>query len=102
MSTKCAVFFGGWPPSKLVEGEARILLADECDEVLDIPTCHVVGCKDPWLDGSIALYNMCDEDMAILFDHGKGHTVPRDATTINELATSIGDTVKTAEVSLCG
>lgn len=36
---------------------------------------------------------MCDEETATLFDHGKGHTVPRDAKTIQELALAIQGTV---------
>lgn len=34
----------------------------------------------------MALFGVCDDDTAVLFDHGKGHTVPRDAQTIQELA----------------
>jgi hypothetical protein len=41
----------------------------------------------------MALYGMCDEDTAVLFDHGKGHTLPRDTRTINELVTAITDTI---------
>lgn len=37
---KCAMFVTGWPPSHPEEG---VLLADESDRVLDVPTLHVVG-----------------------------------------------------------
>lgn len=57
--------------------------------VIDIPTCHVVGCSDPYIHGAVALYGICDEDTAILFDHGKGHTVPRDEVTVKELSEAI-------------
>lgn len=40
----------------------------------------------------MALYAMCDEDTATLFDHGKGHTVPRDGQTVKELAEAIETT----------
>ncbi|KAF3065509.1 hypothetical protein CFAM422_009754 [Trichoderma lentiforme] len=86
---KCAIFFAGWPPVRIKDGRVHTLLADEHDEMIDIPTCHVVGCNDPYIHGAIALYGMCDEDMAILFDHGKGHTVPRDELTVKELAETI-------------
>jgi hypothetical protein len=33
----------------------------------------------------MALYNICDMDNAYLFDHGKGHTLPRDRDTVREL-----------------
>ena len=65
------------------------LLADECDNIIDVPTCHVVGCNDPYIHGAMALFSMCDEDLATLFDHGKGHTIPRDNRTIQELALAI-------------
>ncbi len=71
------------------DGRVRLLLADESEDVIDIPTLNIVGGKDPYILGAMALYNMCDEDTAELFDHGKGHTVPRDHTTIKELCDAI-------------
>jgi hypothetical protein len=103
---KCAVFFAGWPPmTPELDG---LVLADETDLTITIPTCHiseflsshvnqtptdthVVGSLDPYLAGSIALYNVCDMDTACLFDHGKGHTLPRDSETVKEL----GDIIRT-------
>ncbi|MCJ1378006.1 hypothetical protein MMC17_001102 [Xylographa soralifera] len=85
---KAAVFFAGWPPIKL-HGKDMLVLADTCEELIDIPTCHVVGAGDPYLKGAVALYNVCDENTAILFDHGKGHTLPRNAKTLKELAAVI-------------
>jgi hypothetical protein len=67
---KFAVFFAGWPPLKPESSE--IVLADTSDELIDIPTCHVVGADDPYLDGAMALFNVCDQESAVLFDHGKG------------------------------
>ncbi|RFU26057.1 hypothetical protein B7463_g10268, partial [Scytalidium lignicola] len=93
---KCAIFFAGWPPVEFKGGEVKCRLMDECEDVIDIPTCHIVGCNDPYIHGAMALYNICDEDIAELFDHGKGHTVPRDARTINELAAAIGRVVNKA------
>jgi dienelactone hydrolase len=37
---KCAVFFTGWPP---LSPEEDMVLADESDYNLDVPTLHVVG-----------------------------------------------------------
>lgn len=64
----------------------EFLLSDECDEVIDVPTFHIIGCNDPYIHGALSLFDMCDQSSATLFDHGKGHTVPRDARTIEELA----------------
>ena len=57
-----------------------------------MPSIHVIGSEDPYLQGAMGLYNLFDEDTAILFDHGKGHTIPRDARTLKEL----GDTIREA------
>jgi|TARA_R110002003_G_scaffold279_6_gene18065 hypothetical protein len=36
---KCALFFGGWPPmTPTLDG---IVLADENDLMIDVPTCHI-------------------------------------------------------------
>jgi predicted esterase len=89
---KCAVFICGWPPKDPVTG--NIVLADDHDgEVIKIPTCHVVGAADPFLDGSMALYNICDPDTADLFDHGGGHVIPRTKETLTDLSEVIRDMI---------
>jgi len=89
---KSAIFICGWPPLDAVSGE--LLLSDSCDDVIDIPTCHVIGSGDPYLQGSMALYNICDGNMAYLFDHGKGHIIPRDPKTTKELANVVFEMVR--------
>lgn len=73
----------------MANGKVEVLLADQSQNILDIPTLHVVGCNDPYIAGAVALYNMCDQSSAELFDHGKGHTVPRDSKTIHELCDAV-------------
>ena len=85
---KMGIFFAGWPALNPRTG--GLCLADECDDMVRVPTVHVIGSGDPYLDGSKALYNICDEDTAIFFDHGKGHTLPREGKVVKEL----GDTVR--------
>lgn len=85
---KRAVFFAGWPPLDMASN--KMVLSDTSEEMIDIPTLHCVGADDPYLQGAMGLFNICDQDEAILFDHGKGHTIPRDAQTLKEL----GDTVR--------
>lgn len=58
----------------------------------------VVGADDPYLHGSLALYNVCDEENAAFFDHGKGHTLPRDPRTIKEL----GDVIRSMLMDVSG
>lgn len=73
-----------------------IILADQSEDLIDIPTCHVVGAGDPYLHGSMALYNVCDEDNAMFFDHGKGHTLPRDQRTLKELGNVVREIIDRA------
>lgn len=37
---KCALFFTGWPP---ISPDNKLILADEDERMIDIPTLHVVG-----------------------------------------------------------
>ena len=67
----------------------KFVLADDSEERIDVPTYHIVGSTDPFIYGSISLFNVCDQDTAILFDHGGGHNVPRDSRTVKELAMSV-------------
>lgn len=80
---KCAVFISGWPP--IDSNTGLLVLSDETEDVIDIPTCHVIGALDPMIHGTMALYNVCDPDRAELFDHGHGHLVPREERTVKEL-----------------
>ena len=84
-SFECAIFFHGWPPLA-TEGKETLLLSDDVGELITVPTFHVIGASDPYLVGSMALFSVCDSDTAQIFDHGKGHMVPRDAVTVKELS----------------
>lgn len=79
---KCAIFISGWPP---IDSNTGLLLSDETEDVINIPTCHVVGALDPMIHSAMALYNLCDPDRAEIFDHGHGHIVPREKRTVKEL-----------------
>ncbi|KAK4163726.1 serine hydrolase FSH [Cladorrhinum sp. PSN259] len=84
---KCAIFMGGWPPFSRKDEKSGydIILCDETDEVIDVPTLHVIGCHDPYMLASKALFNICDEETSEMFDHGKGHSVPRDMRSVKDL-----------------
>ncbi|KAJ5717342.1 hypothetical protein N7488_002988 [Penicillium malachiteum] len=89
---KCAVFICGWPAKDPLTG--RPVLSDDFDtEPITIPTCHVVGAADPFIHGSMALYNTCDPDTADLFDHGGGHVIPRNKQTLLDLSEVIHDMI---------
>ncbi|KAK2749983.1 hypothetical protein FQN55_002701 [Onygenales sp. PD_40] len=88
---KCAMFFMGWPP---VSPDDAVVLWDESDLVIDVPTLHVVGAYDPYRHGALALFNVCKPEKAQLFDTGKGHTVPRGGLVVTELAEAVREMIQ--------
>ena len=94
---KLALFFTGWP---VIDYDKKsFLFADETEERLRVPSVHVIGAGDPFLQGALALYNVFDEDTAILFDHAKGHTLPRDGQTVKELGDALRDGIRRSKGS---
>ncbi|BCS02804.1 uncharacterized protein AKAW2_61068A [Aspergillus luchuensis] len=93
---KCAMFVGGWPAMRR-DTKGFILADDGGDEMIDIPTLHVLGANDPYRYGSEALFETCDPDAAEFFDMGKGHTLPRSGLVISELAQSVRDLFRRTE-----
>ncbi|GKZ26474.1 hypothetical protein AbraCBS73388_002561 [Aspergillus brasiliensis] len=88
---KCAVFVAGLPP---VNPERGLIFADEREDMIDLPTVHVIGAQDPYRFGADCLYNVCDSDAAFFFDTGKGHTIPRGGPVIDELGDTIRELVR--------
>lgn len=92
---KCAIFIGGWQPVHPVSGGD--VYADETEERIEIHTCHVLGSNDPYIDASLALYNLCDQDRADLFDHGAGHVLPREKAALEDLADVVRNMITDAD-----
>ncbi|KAL8691097.1 MAG: hypothetical protein Q9218_003607 [Villophora microphyllina] len=88
LPVKFAVFMSGTPPAHYQKKD--VLLADETCERIKIPTTHILGSKDPAYRGSLALYNLCDEESAGIYDHGKTHTVPWDLHITQTIAKELG------------
>ena len=72
------------------------ILADERPERISVPTLHFVGSRDPAHLSSMTLFNLCDPDLAILYDHGKGHTIPWGPHTEN-IAKGIREVIQRAQ-----
>lgn len=51
------------------------------------------GILDPYRSGAFALYNVCDENKAKLFETGKGHTIPRGGLVIQELGDAMREMI---------
>lgn len=92
---KCAMFIAGAPP--LRTDPPGFYLSDEAGEIISVPTCHVIGVSDPYINCALALHGVCDSDKAMLFDHGWGHTIPRDADIVKDLAITIREMIVLAE-----
>ncbi|KAK3294933.1 serine hydrolase FSH [Chaetomium fimeti] len=95
---KYAIFFAGWPP--LDPDLHNMILSDETDTMIEIPTCHIIGSLDPYVHGSMALFNVCDPDTAYMFDHAKGHTLPRDKDTVKELGDVVREAIETYSIGI--
>ena len=85
---KFAIFMCCTVPPPRSDG-VDIMLADETAERIDIPTTHIVGSRDPGCQGGRALYNLCDQSSASIFDHGGSHTIPWDLTSTRSIAKEI-------------
>lgn len=94
----CGIFFTGWPPMG-PNGRGFVLRDEDADDVeIDVPTLHVTGANDPYKDGALALYNVCDPATAHLFDTGKGHTLPRSGPVLTELVDAMEEVLEEAGV----
>lgn len=92
---KCAVFMNGATPHT-ADGKGW-LLADEWGHLITIPTSHIVACNDAMLYQSVALYHLCDEDLARMVDHGRGHAIPKDDKSCKLIVRAIRDLVDRTE-----
>lgn len=130
-SLRCGIFFMGWPPmdpegfSLVLGDESRwsidvptchvseffafsylsypLPLLWYAGQSLGIGLTEeaIVGSLDPYLDGSMALYNVCDPETAVIFDHAKGHTLPREKRLVKELGDTIREMIaRTPEVQV--
>ncbi|KAB5545804.1 serine hydrolase FSH [Coniochaeta sp. 2T2.1] len=97
---KFGIFFSGTPPLAIEpDGSLVPKLADDCNSVIDVPTFHIFGSNDPLMYSAVALYNVCNQETAMLWDHGLGHLVPRDTVTVTELGDILHDVIFKADKS---
>ena len=97
---KCAVFINGSTPFN--PNGKEYLHADECGQLITIPTCHILAYNDPLVFSSVAMYHLCDEELASMLDHGRGHSIPQDQKSITSMTTAIRDLVGRTEGMLNG
>lgn len=84
---KLGIFWGGVPPF-LADGK-RLYLPHTDGQIFGVRTIHVIGAMDPFLEAAMLLYNLCDPDRAVLFDHGKGHQIVWEPKIVKSLVEEI-------------
>ncbi len=54
-----------------------------------IPSAHVYGGLDPYVQQSKELVELCNQDVTLTYDHGKGHAFPRSTYVVGRMSTMI-------------
>lgn len=90
-----AIFICGFPPFQLDSN--GIMLADEVAERINIPTAHILGSKDLVSQASRALYNLCHQPSASIFEHNGAHTIPWNLATTQGIAKEIRSVVERSQ-----
>ena len=76
---RCGIFYIG-APAWSADG-TRPWLAEEHGQVIDLPTCHIMGVNDTFKEGAKALLEICNSNKArVVLDPG-GHRIPQDYET---------------------
>lgn len=88
---KCAILICGTPPFRPRNEDPY--LADVVGQIISTPTLHILGVKDPGRLGGLALYNLCTTGTASLYEHGKGHEIPRVPAITKNMAKLIRDMI---------
>ncbi|KAI9668412.1 MAG: hypothetical protein M1831_001166 [Alyxoria varia] len=94
---KCAVFLHGLPPVN--QDSSDFEAAGNLGGALKVPTCHVIGSKDPTAPRALDLYEMCDERSAQLVQHSKGHYAPYDRRTLDKLEGAMREMIASVDHS---
>lgn len=92
---KCAILICGAPPFR--PGNEDPYLADVVGQIIQTPSVHILGAKDPGSCGGLALYNLCMNGTASLYDHGRGHEIPRVPAITKKMAGLIRDMIVRVE-----
>ena len=76
---RCGIFYIG-APAWLADG-TKAWLAEEHGQVIDVPTCHIMGVKDVFREGAEQLLKICESDKAFVINDPGGHRIPQDYET---------------------
>ncbi|EFW98510.1 ef-hand calcium-binding domain protein [Grosmannia clavigera kw1407] len=77
-------------------GLAELASSDSTPRAINIPTLHVHGAMDEWLDESRALKELCKPAEAVVWQHGLGHAIPVDRKSTERLADLFREVIRRA------
>jgi hypothetical protein len=86
---RCAIFICATPQGLDNSGEGRLLSFEADNEVIKVPTAHIIGSKDPDFQSGVELSRICDHRTRQVFDHRAGHEVPRGTNLVSGMASVI-------------
>ena len=78
-SFRCGIFFIG-APAWYADG-TKPWMAEQDGQVIDVPTCHVMGAEDVLRIGAEQLLKICDSDKTLVIADPGGHRIPQDFDT---------------------
>jgi hypothetical protein len=81
---RCGLFYIG-APAWSADG-TKAVLSEEYGQVINIPTCHVMGAKDVFKVGAEQLLKICNSDEALVIHDSGGHRMPQDMPTNKKIA----------------
>ncbi|KAF9890082.1 hypothetical protein FE257_006243 [Aspergillus nanangensis] len=71
----------GAPPLEIVRDRVQVTQGS----LIDVPSLHVLSPMDPFRLGAAGLLRVFELEKAVVFCHGTGHLVPRDAGSLEDL-----------------
>jgi hypothetical protein len=93
---KAAVFIAAWPPIDVVD--QRKLTSEIVGQIIQIPTTHVIGANDPYMNEGICVRDMCNADKALTMMHKGMHEVPLDKSSGMTMAAMIMKNIQRASM----
>lgn len=72
-SLQCVILIGGVSPPPLNESH---------DDLISLPSLHIIGEKDPFIERSYKLTELFSKESCSIITHGEDHRVPTMATQI--------------------
>ena len=81
---RCGLFYIG-TPAWSADG-LKAILPETDGQVIDVPTCHVLGARDVFKVGAELLLGICDGETALTISDPGGHRIPQDVPTNQQIA----------------